>query len=66
MAARHDKWAWLYAYFCAPYEYTNRQYTLNIKWARLTKKQTITLTITIDNVAQYNDKEEWLYVSLKS
>jgi len=56
--------------FCTPYEYicvplyTNRQYILNIKWAWLTKKQTI--TITIDNAAQYNNKGEWLYVSLQT
>jgi len=44
--------------FCAPYEYicgtlcTSRHYILSIKWAWLTKEQTMTLTITIDNAAQ--------------
>ena len=67
VAARH-KWAWLCDSFCTPYKYicvilsTNRQYILNKKWVWLTKKETMTHTITIDNAAQYNDKGEWLYI----
>ena len=29
------------------------------------RKKTMTLAIAIDNAAQYNDKGEWLYVSLQ-
>ena len=35
-----------------------------IKWVQLTKKQTITHTITIDKAVQHYDKGEWLNISL--
>ena len=30
------------------------------------RKQAVSLTIAIDNAVQYNDKGEWLYVSLQT
>ena len=66
VAARHDKWVWLCAYLLHIVWIYLHGTIYSVYKSGVARKKLDYSTITIDNAAQYNNKGEWLYVSLQT